>query len=161
MVDQMSTPVTEFNINKGIPVQPGVRNMSLSEPCPQEVRRLLFKLIIDLMHLMNSEADRLSREKGANCDIDTILIQMAMCIGRMEGNPPDISALAAMTGLSRQAINRRIRELESNGFIDVKRHGRRAVPLPARSDFKIRDEFVGDLIATIEKACNAVRATKA
>ena len=57
------------------------------------------------------------------------LITMAAGLGRITGNPPDISALADMLCLSRTTIMRKVAVLEEAGLVQRKRNGRRVLVL--------------------------------
>jgi DNA-binding transcriptional ArsR family regulator len=60
---------------------------------------------------------------------DGALITMAAGLGRIMGNPPDISALADMLALSRTTIMRKVAVLERAGLVKRKRNGRRVLVL--------------------------------
>lgn len=79
-------------------------------------------------YLQALEAYRAFVEKHP-AGFDGALITMAAGLGRITGNPPDISALADMLVLSRTTIMRKVVVLEKAGLVKRKRNGRRVLVL--------------------------------
>jgi DNA-binding transcriptional ArsR family regulator len=60
-------------------------------------------------------------------DVDKVAILHAIAIGRIEGPPTDVSAIAALSSLSRQTVIRHLKRLEAEGMVKLVRQGRRVV----------------------------------
>jgi len=60
-------------------------------------------------------------------DVDKVAILHAVAIGRIEGPPTDVSAIAALSSLSRQTVIRHLKRLEEEGLVMLVRQGRRVI----------------------------------
>lgn len=76
------------------------------------------------------------------------LITMEAGLGRITGNPPDISGLADMLVLSRTTIMRKVEMLEEAGLVKRKRNGRQVLvlstfdPRTRKGGWRLADELI-------------------
>jgi biotin operon repressor len=63
---------------------------------------------------------------------DRAMVWLAIALGWYEGRPHDLSAVAALTGCSRQTVLRHIATLKEQGAVDTRQSGRRTVVIPLR-----------------------------
>jgi hypothetical protein len=72
----------------------------------------------------------LGRELWGTPDRGTVWL--AIALGWYEGHPFDVSAVAALTGCSRQTVLRHIATLKKQGAVDTRHSGRRTIVIPLR-----------------------------
>lgn len=58
-------------------------------------------------------------------DLETAYVLMAVGLGRMNNAPVDISTIAAITGISRPTVRRKVLALQDQGTVTVERVGNR------------------------------------
>lgn len=90
----------------------------------------------------------LARQRGGG-DPEIAMIRMAVRLGQLERRPLDISSIAAITGIPRPTVSRKLRLVEDN---DIHRIGRRSIPeMTEMSPESVRAYETARVI--IERAC--------
>tara|TARA_R110000787_G_scaffold230169_1_gene337649 strand:+ start:798 stop:1175 length:378 start_codon:yes stop_codon:yes gene_type:complete len=88
---------------------------------------------------------QMERELGGSM-IDAIILRAA-AIGRLEGRPMSVSALASYVNLPRQTVSRRIGKLTRLGLMTTRRDGNRTVVDTTEKAKRNSLKFAGDAIA--------------
>ena len=87
------------------------------------LRLVLFKM---WMH-----SQQLFRERFG--DNDTVLITIAVGMGRIANSPVDISTISEITGISRPTVRRRLEKLTAEGRMHMQRVGNRTLVVSTES----------------------------
>jgi hypothetical protein len=106
---------------------------------------LLAKFMLDLCRIVHEHSP----------DVETAILAMTVGIAEAEGKPLDISAAAAMTGLSRTTVTRKLRAREKAGRLVRIRVGRRILLAPSDSQKLSKDR--ADFFNKIEDAVKRCR----
>jgi DNA-binding transcriptional ArsR family regulator len=87
-------------------------------------------------------------------DVDKVAILHAIAIGRIQGSLVDVSAIAALSSLSRQTVIRHLKRLEVEGMVKLVRQGRRViVTTTEHSIFNTRTlNFIDKVEAVVRRA---------
>jgi hypothetical protein len=88
-------------------------------------------------------------------DAETLVMALAVGIAEAEGNPLDISAVAAITRLPRTTVLRKLRQREKQGKLVRIRDGRRVLLAP--SDHQKLSKQRQDFFDQIEEAVRRCR----
>jgi hypothetical protein len=109
-----------------------------------EYHVLLAKFMLNLLHIVHDHSP----------DVETAIVAMTIGIADAEGKPLDLSAAAAMTGLPRTTVTRKVRAREHIGKLVRIRDGRRTLVAPSDRQklSKDRRDFF-DKIETAVRRC--------
>jgi GNAT superfamily N-acetyltransferase len=85
---------------------------------------------------------------------DRATVWLAIALGWYEGRPLDVSAVAALTGCSRQTVTRHIATLKEQGAADTRRNGRRTIVIPLRRGHGATRAFFNAVEAAMRRGGN-------
>ena len=85
---------------------------------------------------------------------DRATVWLAIALGWYEGRPHDVSAVAALTGCSRQTVLRHIATLKEQGAVDTRHSGRRTIVIPLRSGHGATRAFFDAVEAAMRRGGN-------
>jgi hypothetical protein len=85
---------------------------------------------------------------------DRATVWLAIALGWYEGRPYDVSAVAALTGCSRQTVLRHIATLKEQGAVDTRHIGRRTIVIPLRRGHGTTRAFFNAVEAAMRRGGN-------
>jgi hypothetical protein len=85
---------------------------------------------------------------------DRATVWLAIALGWYEGRPHDVSAVAALTGCSRQTVLRHIATLKVQGAVDTSHEGRRTIVIPLRRGHGATHGFFNAVQAAMRRGGN-------
>jgi biotin operon repressor len=85
---------------------------------------------------------------------DRAIVWLAIALGLYEGRPHDVSAVAALTGCSRQTVLRHIATLKEQGAVDTGHSGRRTIVIPLRRGHGTTRAFFNAVEAAMRRGAN-------
>ena len=85
---------------------------------------------------------------------DRATVWLAIALGWYEGNPHDVSAVAALTGCSRQTVLRHITALKEQGAVSTRHSGRRTIVIPLRRGHGTTRVFFSAVEAAMRRGAN-------
>ena len=91
----------------------------------------------------------LGRERWGTPDRATVWL--AIALGWYEGRPLNVSAVAALTGCSRQTVLRHIATLKEQGAVDTSHEGRRTIVIPLRRGHSATHGFFNAVEAAMRR----------
>jgi biotin operon repressor len=91
---------------------------------------------------------------------DRATVWLAIALGWYEGRPHDVSAVAALTGCSRQTVLRHIATLKEQGVVDTRHSGRRTIVIPLRRGHDATRAFFNAVEAAMRRGGNLRHRSK-
>jgi biotin operon repressor len=91
---------------------------------------------------------------------DRATVWLAIALGWYEGHPLDVSAVAALTGCSRQTVLRHIATLKEQGAVDTRHSGRRTIVTPLRRGHDATRAFFNAVEAAMRRGGNPRRRSE-
>jgi hypothetical protein len=91
---------------------------------------------------------------------DRATVWLAIASGWYQGHPHDVSAVAALTGCSRQTVLRHIATLKEQGAVDTKHSGRRTIVIPLRPSHGATRAFFNAIEAAMRRGGNPRHRSK-
>jgi hypothetical protein len=91
---------------------------------------------------------------------DRATVWLAIALGWYEGHPLDVSAVAALTGCSRQTVLRHIATLKEQGAVDTRHNGRRTIVIPLRPGHGATRAFFDAIEAAMRRGGNPRHRSK-
>jgi hypothetical protein len=85
---------------------------------------------------------------------DRATVWLAIALGWYQGRPLDVSAVAALTGCSRQTVLRHIATLKEQGAVDTRHSGRRTIVIPLRRGHGATRAFFNMVEAAMRRGGN-------
>jgi uncharacterized protein (TIGR04222 family) len=85
---------------------------------------------------------------------DRATVWLAIALGWYEGHPLDVSAVAALTGCSRQTVLRHIATLKEQGAVETRHSGRHTIVTPLRRGHGATRAFFNAVEAAMRRGGN-------
>ena len=91
------------------------------------------------------------------CEIELVIMMIAIMLGELEDRPCDISSLAHTTGVPRATVKRKVSYLVTKQLIRIERDGVRKLLRPIFGENNIWDELMEFMFDRTTAICKALK----